>query len=54
MNTISYILAFYGLATLIALFLVGGEKYTSTHPESKFGLWWRKNVIADGNKYPFE
>ena len=39
------ILILVGLITLIILLLALGERITRNFPKSKFGIWWRNNVI---------
>lgn len=44
----------YGIFLLIGLMMVCCEYIASTFPTIKFSQWWRKHIVADGNKYPFD
>ena len=37
----------YGLGAGLFLTVVFGEAYSKRNPNSKFKLWWRKNIVGE-------
>jgi uncharacterized protein YneF (UPF0154 family) len=47
-----YLFVWIGISSIILSFLILGEFLAIKFPKTKFGKFWRENVIVEDNDHP--